>query len=249
MLVYIPHGLQKTNKCVQYHYCKQNATISSNEILPTAYDGRGKRNSRSNRPGRRRAGSMASMRFVAPITTISPRLSRPSISASNVDTMELWIWSWRLERIGARPSISSKNMIDGRIWYACIYTQCHINTALNFEPFSIHTAVLLLSLNTHNHFTALWTLSGTTRVSWYQKVHFAIFWIFWYKTKITQADTPTIQMDCHPIQTNWCPHLCHPHHFYARCPSWHSPPNLSWLRTGTKYAGLHTQWLYYHEMH
>jgi len=28
--------------------------------------------------------------------------------------------------------------------------------------------------------------------------------------KITQADTPTIRMDCHLIQTNWCPHLCHP---------------------------------------
>jgi len=28
---------------------------------------------------------------------------------------------------------------------------------------------------------ALWTLSGTTRVSQYQKVHFAIFWIFWCK--------------------------------------------------------------------
>jgi len=52
--------------------------------------------------------------------------------------------------------------------------------------------------------------------------------------KITQADTPT-------IQTNWCPHLCHPYHFYAGCPSWHNPPNLSWLGTGTKYAGLHTR--------
>jgi len=51
---------------------------------------------------------------------------------------------------------------------------------------------------------------GTTRVSWYQKVHFAVFWIFWGKMKITQTDTPTIWMDCHPIQTNWCPHLCHP---------------------------------------
>ena len=61
--------------------------------------------------------------------------------------------------------------------------------------------------NTHNHFTALWTLSGTTRVSWYQKVHFATFWIFWSKMKITQADAPTIWMDCHPIQTNWCPYL------------------------------------------
>jgi len=57
---------------------------------------------------------------------------------------------------------------------------------------------------------ALWTLSGTTWVSQYQKVHFAIFWIFWCKKKITQADAPTIQMDCHPIHTNWCPHLYHP---------------------------------------
>jgi len=64
--------------------------------------------------------------------------------------------------------------------------------------------------NMHNHFTALWTLSGTTQVSWYQKVHFAIFWIFWCKVKITQADASTIWKDCHPIQTNWCPHLCHP---------------------------------------
>ena len=46
-----------------------------------------------------------------------------------------------------------------------------------------------------------------------------------------------------PTQTNWCPHVCHPHHFCAGCSSWHNPPNLSWLGTGTKYAGLHTQWL------
>jgi len=90
---------------------------------------------------------------------------------------------------------------------------------------------------------ALWTLFETTRVSQYQKVHFAIFWIFWYKMKIMQADAPTIWMDCHPIQTNWCPHLYHPHHFYAGCSSWHNPPNLSWLGTGTKYAGFHTRWL------
>ena len=42
-------------------------------------------------------------------------------------------------------------------------------------------------------------------MSWYQKVHFAIFWIFWCKMKITQVDTSTVQMDCHPFQTNWCP--------------------------------------------
>jgi len=28
---------------------------------------------------------------------------------------------------------------------------------------------------------------------------------FWSKMKITQTDSPTIWMDCYPIQTNWCP--------------------------------------------
>jgi len=46
-----------------------------------------------------------------------------------------------------------------------------------------------------------------------------------------------------PHPDYWCPHLCHPHHFYAGCPSWHNPPYLSCLGTGTKYAGLHTKWL------
>jgi len=31
-------------------------------------------------------------------------------------------------------------------------------------------------------------------------------------------------------------------HFYAGCPSCRNHPNLSWLGTGTKYGGLHTQW-------
>jgi len=31
--------------------------------------------------------------------------------------------------------------------------------------------------------------------------------------------------------------------FFSECPSRHNPPNLSWLRTGAKYAGLHIQWL------
>jgi len=75
------------------------------------------------------------------------------------------------------------------------------------------------------------------------EVHYSIFWIFWCKMKLTQTDTQTIRMDCHPIQTKRCPHLCHPTNFYARRPSWHNPTNLSWHVTGTKYAGLHTRWL------
>jgi len=31
-------------------------------------------------------------------------------------------------------------------------------------------------------------------------------------------------------------------HFYAESPSCRNPPTLFWLGTGTKYAGLHTQW-------
>ena len=39
---------------------------------------------------------------------------------------------------------------------------------------------------------------------------FRHFLDFWCKMKITQSDAPKIWMDCHPIQTNWCPHLCYP---------------------------------------
>jgi len=63
---------------------------------------------------------------------------------------------------------------------------------------------------THNHFIAVWTLSGTTRVSRYQKVHFAIFWIFWCKMKTTQAGAPTIRMDCHPSRLTGAPSLPSP---------------------------------------
>ena len=101
-------------------------TTSPGDRRLTSTEGRGKRNSRSKRPGRRRAGSMLSMRLVAPMTTTSPRLSSPSIRASSVDTIELWIWSWRLDRTGARPSISSKKMIDGRIRYACSRRRRHL---------------------------------------------------------------------------------------------------------------------------
>jgi len=62
----------------------------------------------------------------------------------------------------------------------------------------------------YNHFMAVWIMSVITRVSQYQKVHFVFFLIFWCKMKITQADASTIWIDCHPIQTNWCPHLYHP---------------------------------------
>lgn len=123
--------------------------------LFTHLSGRPKRNSLSKRPGLLSAGSMESSRFVAPMTTTSPLESNPSISANRVDTMELWreecvffhtiferlvsnlqrfgvhaaylcIWSWRLDLTGAKPSISSKKMMDGRIWYACKQSNRHL---------------------------------------------------------------------------------------------------------------------------
>ena len=83
--------------------------------------------------------------------------------------------------------------------------------------------------HTHNHFMALVDFVRNNPGEPVPEVHFAIFWIFWSKIEITQADAPTILMDFHPIQTDWCPHLYHLHHFYAGCPSLHNPPNLSWL--------------------
>ena len=50
------------------------------------------------------------------------------------------------------------------------------------------------------------------------------------------ADNPA---GCHPIRSIDAPTSIIPK-FYAGCPSCRNPPNLSWLGTGTKYAGLHT---------
>lgn len=50
---------------------------------------------------------------------MSPLLSRPSISAKSVHTIEACIWSCFVDLTGARPSSSSKNIIDGRADWAC----------------------------------------------------------------------------------------------------------------------------------
>ena len=107
-------------------------------------------------------------------------------------------------------------------WYKWVPLYATANSQQNKSKNSSFTMI-------HNHFMAFWTLSGTNRVSRYQKVHFAIFWS---KMKITQADAPTIWMDCHPIQTIWCPHLCHPHHFLCRMPFLTQPSQfiLAWDR-------------------
>jgi len=53
---------------------------------------------------------------------------------------------------------------------------------------------------------------------------------------------PTIRLGATPSRVISDPPPSFPH-FYAGCPSCRNPPNLSWLGTGTKYAGLHTHWL------
>jgi len=64
---------------------------------------------------------------------------------------------------------------------------------------------------------------------------------FTVQGKITDADTPTIWLGTTPSTLISDPPPSSPH-FYIGCPSCYNPPNLSWLGTGTKYAGLHTQW-------
>ena len=71
------------------HVCMAAAHNIDVIILLTFLSGRLNRNSRSKRPGLLSAGSIESSLFVAPMTTISPRLSKPSIKASRVETIEL----------------------------------------------------------------------------------------------------------------------------------------------------------------
>jgi len=66
------------------------------------------------------------------------------------------------------------------------------------------------------------------------------FWTFMVEGKITEADTPTIWLGATPSGLISDAPLSFPV-FYTRYPSCHNAPNLSWLGTGTKYAGLHIQ--------
>jgi len=122
---------------------------------------------------------------------------RPTQSSTLVG---MW-WSWSKFELSSRltPFIS----------YTPLFQAAPQNTPLPSSFYYSHwhapAPPIHLCDYTHNRFTALWKLSRTTRVSWYQKVHYAIFWIFWSKMKITQTDAPTVRMDCHFIQTNWCP--------------------------------------------
>jgi len=51
--------------------------------------------------------------------------------------------------------------------------------------------------------------------------------------KITEVDTPTVQVGAIPSElvSDWPTSIIPP--FYVGCPSCRNPPNLSWLGTGT----------------
>jgi len=86
---------------------------------------------------------------------------------------------------------------------------------------------------THNHFTALfWDHLG-------ELVPEEILLDVVYG-KIIEADIPAIRVGSSPSALISDPPSSP--HFYAGCPSCRNPPTLSWLGTGTKYIGLHTQW-------
>ena len=66
-----------------------------------------------------------------------------------------------------------------------------------------------------------------------------IFWILWFKGKITETDPLIIRLDATTSGLS-VPHLHHPDHFYARCHSCCNPPNLFWLGTDTnRVTGFH----------
>ena len=97
---------------------------------------------------------------------------------------------------------------------------------------------LFILSNTHTQ--PFYDPSGTSQVSQCQKNLLLDFMVL---GRITRADTSTFRVGTTPSGLISDPPLSPAPHFYARCPSCHYPPNLSWLGTGIKYAGLHTQWL------
>ena len=74
--------------------------------------------SRSNLPGRRRAGSIALGRFVAPITMMFPREPIPSISERSWATTLRSTSPVTSSRLGAMASISSINIMLGDVSWA-----------------------------------------------------------------------------------------------------------------------------------
>ena len=67
------------------------------------------------------------------------------------------------------------------------------------------------------------------------------FWTSWSNGKYSEADTLTIRLGATPSRLISDPPPSSP--ILRWTPFLPEPSHLSWLGTGTKYAGLHNQWL------
>ena len=94
----------------------------------------------------------------------------------------------------------------------------------------------LLPTNTHTHTTVLQPFFRFIRMSRCQKKSSGLCGAR-EDNRRRHTNNPAGH---HSMQTNQQPTSITPH-FYAGCPSYHNPPNLSWVGTGTKYACLRTQ--------
>jgi len=70
---------------------------------------------------------------------------------------------------------------------------------LDFKQVGCHICTHLHEHCVNTHRQPFYSSSDFVRDNPGELVHFAIFWIFWCKMKITQADAPTIRIDCYPI--------------------------------------------------
>ena len=118
------------------------------------------------------------------------------------------------------------------------------------------TSVTLTHTHTHTHTHQFYDpFSSTIQVSQCQKKSSSGFYGA-REDKQRQTHRPSSWAPLHPDQSaptgcwfvwiEWRPAgpptSIIPPPFCARYPSCRNPPTLSWLGTGTKYAGLHTQW-------
>jgi len=117
-----------------------------------------------------------------------------------------------------------------------------LSTFFNHATIWQTKCILRTHARTHTHTQPFYgPFSGTTRMSRCQKTSASGL----YGAREDNRGRHTDHLaGRHSIRTNQQPTPNHPH-LYAGCPSCRNPANLSRLRTGTKYAGLHTQWLGY----
>jgi len=120
---------------------------------------------------------------------------------------------------------------------ACKIPQSKVIYVKSYFPDRTHTHTHRTDCSTrtthaHDRFTALFPGPGWASVGRNELL---------LEGKITQADISTIRTGTTPSGLISRPPPSSPY-FYAACPSSYNPPALSWLGTGIKYAGLHTQW-------